>query len=187
MQKYKRIYIFLLLAVSLNATILTYKSCAEVVNFILAKLTQENGNQKNNHIITLRDVKIEYEIQIPDSQNLSDYLDAAIKIEAASWKGDKGSALQIQPNLSYFFITYLQDASREGIVRLAFLQIENRRVAMLIALIGLDRGLIGQDVYVAIILMSLLTTILTPIVLRNWLYRSQKQSRGSGRQKTRDE
>jgi Kef-type K+ transport system membrane component KefB len=51
-------------------------------------------------------------------------------------------------------------------------------VAMIIALIGLDRGLIGQDVYVAIILMSLLTTILTPIVLRNWLYRGEKRTRG---------
>ncbi len=52
-------------------------------------------------------------------------------------------------------------------------------VAMIIALIGLDRGLIGQDVYVAIILMSLLTTILTPIVLRNWLYRGDARGRGS--------
>lgn len=47
-------------------------------------------------------------------------------------------------------------------------------VAMIIALIGLDRGLIGQDLYVAIILMSLITTILTPIVLRNWLFRDGK-------------
>ena len=39
-------------------------------------------------------------------------------------------------------------------------------VAMIIALIGLDRGLIGQDVYVSLIFMSLLTTIITPIVLR---------------------
>jgi Kef-type K+ transport system membrane component KefB len=39
-------------------------------------------------------------------------------------------------------------------------------VAMIIALIGLDRGIIGQDLYVSIIIMSLLTTIVTPIVLR---------------------
>jgi Kef-type K+ transport system membrane component KefB len=42
-------------------------------------------------------------------------------------------------------------------------------VAMIIALIGLDGGLIGQDVYVSIILMSLLTTIAAPIVLRRLL------------------
>jgi Kef-type K+ transport system membrane component KefB len=44
-------------------------------------------------------------------------------------------------------------------------------VAMIIALIGLDSGLITQDIFVSIILMSLLTTIITPLVLRNWLYR----------------
>ena len=44
-------------------------------------------------------------------------------------------------------------------------------VAMIVALIGLNAGLIGQDIYVSLVMMSLLTTILTPIVLRNWLYR----------------
>jgi Kef-type K+ transport system membrane component KefB len=44
-------------------------------------------------------------------------------------------------------------------------------VAMIIALIGLDSGLINQDIFVSIILMSLLTTIITPLVLKNWLYR----------------
>lgn len=44
-------------------------------------------------------------------------------------------------------------------------------VAMIIGLIGLDSGLISQEVYVSIILMSLLTTVVTPFVLRGWLYR----------------
>jgi Kef-type K+ transport system membrane component KefB len=39
-------------------------------------------------------------------------------------------------------------------------------VAMIIALIGLDSKLITQDIYVAIILMSLLTTVATPVFLR---------------------
>lgn len=42
-------------------------------------------------------------------------------------------------------------------------------VAMIVALIGLNAGLIGQDIYVSLVLMSLLTTVLTPIVLRNWV------------------
>jgi Kef-type K+ transport system membrane component KefB len=42
-------------------------------------------------------------------------------------------------------------------------------VAMIIALIGLDKGLIDQGVYVTIILMSLLTTIATPLILRRLL------------------
>ncbi|HLG23559.1 MAG TPA: cation:proton antiporter [Candidatus Nanoarchaeia archaeon] len=43
-------------------------------------------------------------------------------------------------------------------------------VAMIVALIGLNAGLIGQEIYVTLVLMSLLTTIITPIVLRNWFY-----------------
>ncbi|HIH43459.1 TPA: cation:proton antiporter [Candidatus Woesearchaeota archaeon] len=46
-------------------------------------------------------------------------------------------------------------------------------VAMIVALIGLNAGLIKQDIYVSLVLMSLLTTIITPIVLRNWFYNSR--------------
>jgi Kef-type K+ transport system membrane component KefB len=44
-------------------------------------------------------------------------------------------------------------------------------VAMIVGLIGLNQGLITQEIYAAIIFMSLLTTVVTPIVLRNWLYK----------------
>jgi Kef-type K+ transport system membrane component KefB len=49
-------------------------------------------------------------------------------------------------------------------------------VAMIVALIGLESGIIGQEVYVTLVLMSLLTTLFTPIVYRNWLYRREKFS-----------
>jgi Kef-type K+ transport system membrane component KefB len=44
-------------------------------------------------------------------------------------------------------------------------------VAMIVALIGLTSGVINQDVYVTLVLMSLLTTVLTPLILRNWVYK----------------
>ncbi len=44
-------------------------------------------------------------------------------------------------------------------------------VAMIVALIGLDQNMITQSTYSALILMSLLTTIISPIILRNWLYK----------------
>ncbi len=44
-------------------------------------------------------------------------------------------------------------------------------VAMIVALIGLNQGIIGQDIYISIVLMALLTTMITPLVLRNWLYK----------------
>ena len=42
-------------------------------------------------------------------------------------------------------------------------------VAMIVALIGLNLGVIQQDIYVSIILMSLLTTIFVPIILRHFM------------------
>ena len=44
-------------------------------------------------------------------------------------------------------------------------------VAMIVALIGLETGIIGQGVYVTLVLMSLLTTVITPIVYRNWFFK----------------
>jgi Kef-type K+ transport system membrane component KefB len=46
-------------------------------------------------------------------------------------------------------------------------------VAMIVALIGLESGIIGQGLYVALVMMSLLTTVITPIVYRNWFYRGE--------------
>ena len=46
-------------------------------------------------------------------------------------------------------------------------------VAMIVALIGLEAGIIGQGIYVTLVLMSLLTTVITPIVYRNWFYRGE--------------
>lgn len=45
-------------------------------------------------------------------------------------------------------------------------------VAMVIALLALNRGIIEQPAYVAMVLMSLATTLVVPVLLRNWLYRS---------------
>ena len=44
-------------------------------------------------------------------------------------------------------------------------------VAMIVALIGLQEGVIDQSVYVTLVLMALLTTLITPIIYRNWLFR----------------
>jgi len=44
-------------------------------------------------------------------------------------------------------------------------------VAMIVALIGLNQGVIGQEIFVAILLMSLVTTVITPVIFQNWLFR----------------
>ena len=47
-------------------------------------------------------------------------------------------------------------------------------VCMVVALIGLSEGYINSDIYSALILMSLLTTLIAPLILRNGLYRPEK-------------
>jgi len=47
-------------------------------------------------------------------------------------------------------------------------------VAMIVALIGLEAGFIDQGVYIVLVLMSLLTTIITPIVYRNWFFKGEE-------------
>ena len=46
-------------------------------------------------------------------------------------------------------------------------------VAMVIALLALNRGMLEQPAYVAMVLMSLITTLVVPVLLRNWLYRNR--------------
>jgi Kef-type K+ transport system membrane component KefB len=53
-------------------------------------------------------------------------------------------------------------------------------VAMIVALIGLNtvdkvtgQSLISQEVYAAVILMALLTTIIPPLIMRNWLFKQK--------------
>lgn len=43
-------------------------------------------------------------------------------------------------------------------------------IAMVVALLALNSGAIEQAAYIAIVLMSLLTAVFAPLVLRNWIY-----------------
>jgi Kef-type K+ transport system membrane component KefB len=52
-------------------------------------------------------------------------------------------------------------------------------VAMIVALIGLNQKLISQDIYASLILMSLLTTIIPPLIFRNLLFKQKQQPQKS--------
>ncbi len=49
-------------------------------------------------------------------------------------------------------------------------------IAMVIAVIALEAGIIAQPAYTALVVMSLLTTIMVPILLRNWIFRNAEPS-----------
>lgn len=53
-------------------------------------------------------------------------------------------------------------------------------VAMIVALIGLTEAYIDQGLYVSLVLMSLLTTLVTPILFRTWLYKGEAPVNGQG-------
>jgi Kef-type K+ transport system membrane component KefB len=53
-------------------------------------------------------------------------------------------------------------------------------VAMIVALLALNQKMIAQDTYVSIILMSLLTTVIPPLILKNWIYKQRQDSHAVG-------
>ncbi len=57
-------------------------------------------------------------------------------------------------------------------------------VAMIVALLGLNQKLISQEIYTALILMALLTTIIPPLILRNWVFKCPQDSTGETAQPT---
>jgi len=65
----------------------------------------------------------------------------------------------------------LQGMSTEDSKIVGFGMSPRGEVAMIIALLGLNLGYFKQDIYVSLVLMALLTTIITPIIIRNWLYK----------------
>jgi Kef-type K+ transport system membrane component KefB len=67
----------------------------------------------------------------------------------------------------------LQGMSKQDARVIGFGMSPRGEVAMIIALLGLNAGYFKQDIYVSIVLMAILTTMITPIVLRNWLYKKE--------------
>jgi Kef-type K+ transport system membrane component KefB len=65
---------------------------------------------------------------------------------------------------------FLGFSTKDSLI-IGFGMVPRGEVAMIIALIGLSQNLINQNTYTAIILMSLFTTVIPPLILRNWLFR----------------
>jgi Kef-type K+ transport system membrane component KefB len=49
-------------------------------------------------------------------------------------------------------------------------------VAMIVALIGLNRDIIGQPLYATLVAMSLITTLVPPLIIRNWIYGKSRRA-----------
>jgi Kef-type K+ transport system membrane component KefB len=73
--------------------------------------------------------------------------------------------------IACYATTRLQGMSHHDSLIVGFGMSPRGEVAMIVGLIGLTSGIISQELYVVIIFMSLITTIITPIVLQKWLYK----------------
>lgn len=73
------------------------------------------------------------EILAPTPDELGPALREAYTVEAASWKGQEGSALAANRPLGEFYRRYARAAAEQGILRLCLLRIGGRAAAMQIA------------------------------------------------------
>lgn len=91
---------------------------------------------------------LEVELLAPAPDELDAALGDAFAIEARSWKGRSGTALAADAGRAAFFRAYAGAAARAGELRLAFLRVGGRRVAMHLS-VEFDRRLwllkIGHD------------------------------------------
>jgi CelD/BcsL family acetyltransferase involved in cellulose biosynthesis len=69
----------------------------------------------------------------PSPEALGPLLDEAIDIEAKGWKGRAGTAMSVDRRLERFYRRYAQLACEAGILRLCFLRIAGKAVAMQLA------------------------------------------------------
>jgi Kef-type K+ transport system membrane component KefB len=64
---------------------------------------------------------------------------------------------------------FAQGMNARDSLTIGFGMVPRGEVAMIVALIGLSQGILNQEMYVSLVLMSLITTIIPPVVLRHWL------------------
>ena len=74
------------------------------------------------------------EILSPTPATLPPLLEEALAVEAASWKGQTGTALALDPVIGAFYRRYAAAACAQGTLRLCFLRIDGRAAAMQVAI-----------------------------------------------------
>ena len=77
---------------------------------------------------------VQYEIHSPTAAELEPLLEHAFEVEAASWKGQRGSALTCDSVRARFYERYAAYACERGILRLCLLRIGGESAAMQLAI-----------------------------------------------------
>ncbi|HKX33631.1 MAG TPA: GNAT family N-acetyltransferase [Blastocatellia bacterium] len=74
--------------------------------------------------------EVDFEIVSPTADQLEPMVEEAFGVEAASWKGEGGSALAIDHLRGNFYRNYALAARDRGILRLCFMRVGGRAIAM---------------------------------------------------------
>jgi CelD/BcsL family acetyltransferase involved in cellulose biosynthesis len=77
--------------------------------------------------------EVDVELLAPEVSVVDELLDEAFAIEARSWKGREGTALAVDTVRGAFYRHYCSSAAERGELRVAFLRLGDRRVAMQLA------------------------------------------------------
>ncbi len=73
---------------------------------------------------------VRFEVIIPVAATLDGLLAEAYATEMQGWKGERGSALAIDPIRADFYRRYFSECMAQGILRLAFMRIDGVAIAM---------------------------------------------------------
>ena len=77
--------------------------------------------------------EVDVELLVPEMPVVDELLDEAFAIEARSWKGREGTALAVDTERGAFYRRYCSSAAERGELRISFLRLGGRRVAMQLA------------------------------------------------------
>ena len=77
--------------------------------------------------------EVAFALQTPDPDDVDALLDEAVAVEAAGWKGRAGTSMATDDAEREFFRHWAPLAARDGALRIAFMRIDGRPVAMQLA------------------------------------------------------
>jgi CelD/BcsL family acetyltransferase involved in cellulose biosynthesis len=77
---------------------------------------------------------VRFDVCPPDPATMEALLAEAFAVEAKGWKARQGSALAVDAKMGEFYRRYASAACRKGVLRLCFMRIDGRAIAMQLAI-----------------------------------------------------
>jgi CelD/BcsL family acetyltransferase involved in cellulose biosynthesis len=103
-------------------------------DFARERLSRNRRSQLGRHRRRLeREGRVELEVA-DGRERLEEVLEEAFRIEASGWKGEHGTAIASRPDTRRFYRDVARWAAGEGWLRIAFLRLDGRAMAMMFLL-----------------------------------------------------